>query len=942
MALLDRLLPAWRHSDPKVRAAAVRDLGPESQDILATLAQRDDDADVRRLAAKKLEDPELLLEIGRTDPDEELRALAAARAEERLLERALSAGDPADGAHALALLSRPHHRVAVALRASHASVRGAALAGLSDEKSIADVARRSSDPQIRRAALQRITDSALLRRIAAGDTPPDVAVAALESIADPVLLHGIAEDPRAQKPVRKRARAILAALVLDDDHPLRVAERRERRTQLCLTVEGLTGQADPARAIEALQDAEREWQGLANRGAAEAELAERFRRASATVRDGLERAAQRRAAEDRRNQARRQARLARQQLCETVEALEGPEAAARLAEARAAWQALGPVDNIQDGDLASRFALGVERCERRHERWQARYSFRAQLEALVEEAEQLIASDDPPSALRRRATLEKRWVKIESSPAGSKWMPDERALQEKFAAAGAALREREQAERAERERIEREARQRATDLCARLEQLTQAETIRRAPAERALAAATEALQQLPPLPAAERAEYRKRLAAAHQALTVRLQGEAVTEDWKRWANADVQRELIARAESLIEAGDPLRMLDEIGRLEQEWKSVATGPQEQSRALWERFRATRNELRRRGNAFLSDNQAKKEALCASVERLADSTEWNATADAIRRMQAEWKQIGPVRKKVSAELTERFRAPANRFFERRKEQMLVRKQRRDEMDERRRTLCEAAEGLADSTDWDATAVEMRRLQAEWKKAAPPAGKRPDVFGDRFRAAYGRFFDRHRRRDEIESEAKLADATAVLAGLDGLLASLATPDAPAPERVATEIKERLAAWARLGTLPGARAKEFNARLQDVCSAIERACPDGLRGDEIDAEAACKQREKLCVRLERLAESVAAGANEPPASDLAERLKLALAANTIGGPANPPREQARLDAIEEAERLRAKWARLGPVVGERARTLAERFDRARAQFTKAASAQL
>jgi len=84
------LLPAWRHSDPEVRAAAVRELGADAREVLASIARSDSDARVRRMAIKKLDDPERLLEIGRTDADEELRALATAQAEDLLVERAIS------------------------------------------------------------------------------------------------------------------------------------------------------------------------------------------------------------------------------------------------------------------------------------------------------------------------------------------------------------------------------------------------------------------------------------------------------------------------------------------------------------------------------------------------------------------------------------------------------------------------------------------------------------------------------------------------------------------------------------------------------------------------------------------------------------------------------------------------------------------------------------
>ena len=69
--------------------------------------------------------------------------------------------------------------------------------------------------------------------------------------------------------------------------------------------------------------------------------------------------------------------------------------------------------------------------------------------------------------------------------------------------------------------------------------------------------------------------------------------------------------------------------------------------------------------------LAENLQRKEALLARAEELKESTEWKATAEAIKRLQAEWKAIGPVAKERSQELWDRFRAPANLFFERRQE-------------------------------------------------------------------------------------------------------------------------------------------------------------------------------------------------------------------------------------------------------------------------------
>ena len=72
--MLDRLRPKWQHSDTEVRAEAVRKLGKEDSELLSAVAQSDDDARVRRIAVKKLDDPKLLLKIGENDPDERRNA----------------------------------------------------------------------------------------------------------------------------------------------------------------------------------------------------------------------------------------------------------------------------------------------------------------------------------------------------------------------------------------------------------------------------------------------------------------------------------------------------------------------------------------------------------------------------------------------------------------------------------------------------------------------------------------------------------------------------------------------------------------------------------------------------------------------------------------------------------------------------------------------------
>src|SRR2546428_8960027 len=91
MALLDRFRarPAWQSPDPQVRVAAVRQLGADQPDVLASMARDDPDPRVRRAAVQRLEDPAALAERAKDD-DESVRQEAASR----LLHMAEGAGEP--------------------------------------------------------------------------------------------------------------------------------------------------------------------------------------------------------------------------------------------------------------------------------------------------------------------------------------------------------------------------------------------------------------------------------------------------------------------------------------------------------------------------------------------------------------------------------------------------------------------------------------------------------------------------------------------------------------------------------------------------------------------------------------------------------------------------------------------------------------------------------
>lgn len=924
MSLLDRIRPKWQHSDPEVRAAAVRDLGKSDQEALSTVAREDDDPRVRRLAVKKLEDPEILFEVARRDTEAGLRELAAERAASLLANVAVSNATVEACANALARLDDPKHLATAALNAAHPSIRRLALSRVTDEKALGDIARTTRDTSIGREALSRIHEVAVLRRVAVGEGLAALVFDALEKIHDPETLDGIAEDRAASKHVRQRAQAKLDQLI-GDDHPIRDRQRRERQAELCHAIEALVGTPNLEEAAGHTRDVQNEWEALAAYTEPAEQLRQRFVEACELI---LTEAARRERL--RADEERLQANLsAAQRLCTQVEALEGESAPQELRTARAAWHSLAPLPEEYADDLAERFSQACRECEQRYDRWQRQAAFRSKLEALVMQAERLAQSEELLEALERWATLERRWTGTTSharTPTEA-----EETLRERFVRAGDRLRARiKDAEACLDEQKQKNLKE-LEAWCTRLEALATADELDLRDADRELRAVRQ-LGRIRPLPASEsRKAWAGRLEAARQELYQRFQAQRDAERWKRWANVDVQEKLIRELETLLATNDLRKAVKDIRRIQEDWKRFGTTPRGQSEALWMRFRAARDELHHRCNAYLADNVKRKETLCQQVEGLADSTDWNKTEDEIKSLQATWKEIGPVPQRVSQALWERFRRPCDRFFERRNQHLAQLKAERQHNAEMKRELCAQVEALADSTDWENAAREIKALQAKWKQVGPVGRKQSDALWERFRKACDHFFGRRKRRAEIEREQQLERAATVCETLESLASACEGSDVP-PAEMLEQIKSCVTEWSSVGNVRAEQADALQGRFCSACERIAAAHPGSLRGTMLDPETTGKRREKLCVRLEELVAAVTQPPKEESLQDLAAKLKQAWAANTIGGA--PEKKQDWKAAAQDVQRLKLAWDRLGPVIGEAARGCADRFEKAYATF--------
>jgi hypothetical protein len=470
---------------------------------------------------------------------------------------------------------------------------------------------------------------------------------------------------------------------------------------------------------------------------------------------------------------------------------------------------------------------------------------------------------------------------------------------------------------------------RAQALAGRLETLARAETPGLREVERALRDERAALDALAAVPdRKEREVLADRLKAARAALFPKAQELREADEWTRWTNAAKQEELCKRAEALLAEEDLEKTLRRLREIDVAWREVRQAPRDQAETLWMRFKASRDQLHARLEPYLAKkkeegqaNLKRKEELVGRAETLAGSTDWLKTAEEFRRLQGDWKQVGPTPHKPSQALWERFRGAADRFFSRRKEDLDRRKHEWTANLQRKEALCARAEELMTSSDWDATSTEMKRLQAEWKAIGPVRKSRADAVWQRFRKAVDFFLERYAQRDELGRTAAAAEREAMVHELEEV------PADAAPDDVAAKVLAAVARWRQAGP-PPRDATDVAARFAAARNRVVEAHAEAFRKTELDPEANRSRMEKLCAKVEALLPKAEAAAG----ASLAERLKEALAANTMGAKGEA---EARWKAsAAEVEAAQAAWKRLGPVPGEAGRALVERFESACQRF--------
>ena len=290
-------------------------------------------------------------------------------------------------------------------------------------------------------------------------------------------------------------------------------------------------------------------------------------------------------------------------------------------------------------------------------------------------------------------------------------------------------------------------------------------------------------------------------------------------DFKK--NLEQKTALCEAAESLSAEKDVISAFKSLQRLHDEWREIGPVDRELRESIWQRFKDASTEINKRHQQHFEDIKAKekaaedaKSAICEKAEAIDFATltnfaAWEEKTKEILELQAEWKTLGFASRKVNTQLFERFRKACDTFFAKKSEYY---KEVKDSFTlnlEAKQRLCEKAEALKDSTDWQKTTERMIALQKEWKKVGAVPRKYSDSIWKRFVTACDYFFEQKTiamKQQNAEEDKNLEAKKAILEKLKAFDESLE------PSAAETELRKILSEWNAIGFVPFKEKDKLN----------------------------------------------------------------------------------------------------------------------------------
>jgi hypothetical protein len=217
------------------------------------------------------------------------------------------------------------------------------------------------------------------------------------------------------------------------------------------------------------------------------------------------------------------------------------------------------------------------------------------------------------------------------------------------------------------------------------------------------------------------------------------------------ANLDSKQALVEKVTELGKQAENLSsnewkaLTEQVLELQNAWKSIGFATKKDNERVWKEFRNACNVFFDRKNAHyaaVKDQykamREKKEALIAEATALKDSTAWRQTADKLKALQQQWKEVGSAGQRDEHKLWGRFRDACDAFFKARSAAFEQQDAEQAEHAKAKEELIGEIEAFSLTGDRQADMESLKAFSARWLSGGRISPKQYDRLSARYRAA------------------------------------------------------------------------------------------------------------------------------------------------------------------------------------------------------------
>lgn len=182
---------------------------------------------------------------------------------------------------------------------------------------------------------------------------------------------------------------------------------------------------------------------------------------------------------------------------------------------------------------------------------------------------------------------------------------------------------------------------------------------------------------------------------------------------------------------------------EMDTLMEEWKKIGPAPKQQNDEVWSKFKGCFSTFYKQKRQYFNslneeqnENYQAKLDICKTAESLQSSTDWNNTTREIKKLQVEWKKIGPVPYKHSDKIWKRFRLACDTFFNAKEKYFKNIKEHEKENLDRKKALIKTIKTTVFNENKQTALSEIKELQKQWIEIGQVPFKDKDIINHEYR--------------------------------------------------------------------------------------------------------------------------------------------------------------------------------------------------------------